>query len=260
MASIEFLNKRIEGKEKEIAKLEKKLERIYKAQATNWEDNPYYYHESDIKWTTRDLDNARKSLADYRAKLVAETEKANSRNVKAIVEFLENWKNQTEKFYLDTFKKYPAAYRQYTEDMKEFKLDYFEERKLKRENFAEWKEYNERRRSVKEAFESRFGFLAPYVERVLNHETYRYDLWGFDNLKLQKDLKEDADRKYDNIIERTNEIVGTIKDAAGLKVGYKGELDGYVIGERGKAHIQTIGAGGYNIQRFHFRVLVHEVK
>ena len=45
MASIEFITQRIEGKKKEIAKLESKLSRIEKAKASNWENNPYYYGE-----------------------------------------------------------------------------------------------------------------------------------------------------------------------------------------------------------------------
>lgn len=260
MASIDYIMKRIEGKEKEIAKLTKKLERIHKAQATNWEVNPYWYSEYDLKYTTRDLEDAKRMLEDYKAKLATETEKANSRNVKAIIEFLEAWKARVEKFYGERFAKYPAALEQYQEDMKQFDLDYYEERKLKKEKYLEWLDYNERRSAVKEAFQMRFGFLDPYISRKYNPETQRYDLWQMDEEKLAKDLKEDANRKYDNIIERTNEICGTIKDAAGLKVGDKGELDGYVIGERGTAHVHTIGAGGYNIQCFHFRVLVHELK
>lgn len=51
MATVEFIKKRITGKENEIAKLEKKLERIHQAEATNWEKNPYYYSERDINYT-----------------------------------------------------------------------------------------------------------------------------------------------------------------------------------------------------------------
>lgn len=43
MATVEFLQKRVAGKEKEIKTLEKKLERIKKAEASNWEKNPYHY-------------------------------------------------------------------------------------------------------------------------------------------------------------------------------------------------------------------------
>lgn len=92
MASIEYITKRIEGKAKEIAKLEKKIERIEKAQATNWEVNPYYYSEHDLKYATRDLDRAREALAQYQKDLEEAQHKANSRNIPAIIEFLENWK------------------------------------------------------------------------------------------------------------------------------------------------------------------------
>ena len=50
MASIDFIQKRIAGKEKEIDKLEKKLARILRAKESNWENNPYFYDERDFIW------------------------------------------------------------------------------------------------------------------------------------------------------------------------------------------------------------------
>ena len=70
----------------------------------------------------------------------------------------------------------------------------------------------------------------------------------------------DANAKYDHLIEQVEEITGEITDARQLEIGDKGEINGYIIGKSGKASVQTIGAGGYNIQRFHFRTLVHEYK
>ena len=106
MASIEFIQKRITGKEKEIDKLEKKLSRIRKAEATGWEINPYYYDESDLRRTLRELEEAQKALDGYREDLNKAQEKANSRNVPAILDFLERWKARVTKFYGDGLKKY----------------------------------------------------------------------------------------------------------------------------------------------------------
>ena len=76
--------------------------------------------------------------------------------------------------------------------------------------------------------------------------------------KLEKDLTNEWNRKYDFIIERTNQIVGTITDASNLKVGAKGDLNGFIIGTKDTAKVQTIGAGGYNVQCFHFRTLINK--
>ena len=259
MARIEFITKRIAGKEWDIAKLTAKMERIRKAEASGWEVNPYYYDESDIKRTQRELDEAQAALAKWQAELKTAQEKADSRNVKAILDFLAKWQERMADFYLKRFAQYPEAYRQYEEDLKEFSLGYYEERKLKKEDYEKWREYDSRRKAVKEGFSGAYGFLEGYISRKFNPVTRRYDSWEMDEAKLRADLKYEADRKYDNIIERTNQITGTITDATGLYVGEKGELDGYVIGEKGVAHVHTIGAGGYNIQCFHFRVLVHPV-
>lgn len=262
MASIEFIQNRITGAEAKVSKLEKKMERILKAQAHDWEDgfNPYCYNEYDLRRTEIELKQAKVSLEKYRADLQTEQEKAASRNVKVILEFLENWKKRTTEFYGTTFEAYPEAHEAFTEEMKQFKLDYFEERKLKRENHEEWRKYDMAKKSLIEAFQSRFGHVEPYVSRAFNPDTQRYDRFAFDWEKFNKDITEEANRKYDFIIERTNAIVGRITDASNLRIGAKGDLNGYVIGDRGTAKVQTIGAGGYNIQCFHFRTLINPMK
>lgn len=240
MASIEFLNNRIAGKEKEIAKLTKKMERILKAQATEWKVNPYYYSESDIKWTQRDLDKATEDLKGYKDQLSKEQEKANSRNVKAILDFLEAWKVRVTGFYHESLPKYlEARDLYYAEDSEHSNL---------------WgqiplREYCAQARAIKDRFLKVWGFMEQYIT---TGDT-------IDDEKLKKDLDRDAELKYDDIIERTNELIGKIEDANGLKIGGKGDLNGIIIGERGSVKVETIGAGGYNIQCYHFRTLIHKV-
>lgn len=255
MASIEFIQKRITGKEKELDKLTKKLERINKAKATNWEVNPYYYHESDLKYTVRDIEEARKAIEGYKAQLVAETEKANSRDVKIIVEFLNAWKERNIRFFERSFKGFLEARKEYIQKEHEY-CEWFNRSRHsdpnRKEIEAEWREF-------KQEFKETWGFIVAYTERKQNPETRKSEL-VLDIERLKKDLEQEANRKYDFIIERTNKIVGTITDASNLKIGVKDDLNGYIIGTKGTAKVQTIGAGGYNIQCFHFRTLINEMK
>lgn len=67
-----------------------------------------------------------------------------------------------------------------------------------------------------------------------------------------------------NLVDRTIAITGKITDCKCLTLdrdnnGYA-IINGVIIGEKGKVHIDSIGAGGYNIQRYHIRVLVKEMK
>lgn len=270
MASIEFINKRIAGKEKELEKLTKKLERIRKAEAGNWEtNNPYYYNDHDLKWCLKDIEAAEKALADYKAQLVAETEKANSRNVKVILDFLEGWKARVRKYYMAGLEDYYAdkkavsaacdeACKHYS-FTPEYKALYAEYKALHNEfreachglwveeEYVDW--HGRIRKQKVKVEDGKYEYLAPYSgERTIEEAA----------AKLEKDLKQEAERKYDFIIERTNAIVGKITDASGLRIGAKEDLNGYIIGERGTAKVQTIGAGGYNIQCFHFRTLINK--
>lgn len=271
MASIEFITKRIEGKKKEIEKLEKKLSRIEKARDTNWEVNPYYYNELDLKWTQKDLDAARVALSDYEKDLQTETEKANSRNVPAIIKFLDGWRARA------------------TAEYREALTEYHNERSRIRGLYKEMEgtRYGTPEREAKEKeIEQAQDALHCKLNGYFHKETYttpkghivtkkvkdrdgelefieRYTWYTFEEAmqKIESELKQEANRKYDFIIERTNAAVGEIKDASGLYIGStRGELNGYIIGERGKVEVETIMAGGYNIQCLHLRVLIKKVK
>lgn len=73
---------------------------------------------------------------------------------------------------------------------------------------------------------------------------------------LETFLENEKQIKILDLTSRVNEVVGTITDARHLDVSNSGNLNGFIIGEKGKAHVETITAGGYNIQCFHYRTLV----
>ena len=250
MASIEYIQKRIEGKQKELAALQKKLARIQKAEDSGWENNPYWYSERDKQYTLKDIDRAQEALAEWEQKLTQETQKSESRNIPAILEFLEGWKSRMKEYFEHSLQCYIEEldeWYKYDREYTDFVNHNFRDRGTE--------EYKQRRKEYEKArkeFYSKWNFIEPYIVRTPNGR-------DLDREKIQKDLDQEANAKYDFIIERTNAIVGQITDASGLYIGAKGELNGYIYGTDGTAEVETIGAGGYNIQCFHFRTLIKSV-
>lgn len=89
------------------------------------------------------------------------------------------------------------------------------------------------------------------------------------NEEFRKIEEKIADEWLLDLYNRVYAITGEITDCSGIRWGGKC-LDGVVIGQAGKAVVNTIGAGGYNEhiildsgrhgQRFHLRTLVNEAK
>ncbi len=247
MASIEFITKRIQGKQKEIDKLNKKIERIQKAKQSNWENNPYYYSEYDLTSTEKELNYATKQLDNLQSDLKIANEKANSRDVLAITQFLDAWLQRNIEFYTEEKKKYDISLSDYYQHDRNY-CNWFNTQR----HSATKEERNETEKAHKEykiKFKKDWIHITQFEHGAKEwHET------------MQNDLKEEYNRKYDYIIEKTNDIVGEITDASYLSIDEKGNLNGYIIGTRGKASVNTIGAGGYNIQCYHFRTIIHEMK
>ena len=278
MASIEFIEKRIQGKEKELDKLNKKLERILKAEASNYEENnPYYYTDYDKRACERDIKYVENDLTKYREQLAVEIEKQNSRNVPAIVEFLEKWKERMKSFYTEGLTKYYAEKKAVNDLFRDYDQNYARNYSLDR-GVREQKlnEYDKARKALycklngykeKREFINHWGKQDYADVKVRDGEwehlrSYSVRCQTLDDAltMLEKDLEQEKNAKYDFIIQRVNKIVGQIIDAYGLRVGVNGELNGIIIGTKGKASVETIGAGGYRVQCFHYRVLISEVK
>lgn len=105
----------------------------------------------------------------------------------------------------------------------------------------------------KKFIKNHFASDIAIIEKIVNYKT-------IDKIVLNKILDDDVKVKRENFIIRIKEVIGDIKDLSKLDIDARGELNGIAEGVKANAKIQTITAGGYNIQCFHFRVLVNTIK
>ena len=192
-----------------------------------------------------------------------------------IKDFLENWKANAIAYYL----KNRIDFIDYQKDL------WKREREARREALKTLPELEEERKRFADREPSDFelGNLWPrkpveefLKERGLDYNSVREKLAARSDpitaklvqtrnkeereAWLEKTIEEEKQAKLADLISRINKVVGTITDASSLTIGGKGDINGFVVGTEGKAKVETIGAGGYNIVCFHFRTLIHEIK
>lgn len=66
-------------------------------------------------------------------------------------------------------------------------------------------------------------------------------------------------KKILGLKEKIYTKAGNILDFTHIYSGVDGELNGFVVGDKGRFEVRTIYAGGYNIQRLHYRTLIRKV-
>ncbi len=72
---------------------------------------------------------------------------------------------------------------------------------------------------------------------------------------IQGIIKEDIKFKKQKLYHKIGNKVGEVTEVE-LRCGADGTMNGIVRGDKGVVTIQTILAGGWNIQKLHYRVLV----
>ena len=99
-----------------------------------------------------------------------------------------------------------------------------------------------------------------YSEFIKKHSYTEYDFIMWDDEKIHNKNVKDARTFVLDLVNRTKDITGEITswNDVYLTAGTNGipVLNGIVIGKEGRAEVESILAGGYNIQRLHVRVLV----
>lgn len=83
-------------------------------------------------------------------------------------------------------------------------------------------------------------------------DRYHYTL----DSEFKKEAKVDAHNWVLDLQKRVYNKVGEITDWSHVSFCGKA-LNGWITGTKGETLVETIGAGGYNVQRYHLRVILH---
>ena len=233
--------------------------------------------KDDIKCATKKYEEAQTIYNNWLEKLAKEEVKQQyiSDSVPEIIkEFLNDWKETVIKWCKEKADKY-------REDKKELRnainKKYFEYINANKEHYSSYirpniinnydPNYNYEQhvyvystyRKVKEEYginELEDSFKVKYnIPLLQGYINNRYnDEW------LDKTVEQEKQNKLIDLMNRVTKITGTITNASGLYIANNGNLDGIIVGERGMASVNTIDAGGYNIQCYHFRTLVKKIR
>lgn len=77
---------------------------------------------------------------------------------------------------------------------------------------------------------------------------------------IERVLDRDVIVKKKSFIAKIEAKAGKLVDVKGLSVGVDGSLNGIAIGSERSVKVESILAGGYNVQCLHYRVLVKPIK
>lgn len=232
----------------------------------DWNKGP---NISELRNAYVDLGEARNTLANYQVQLEKVDNFAKEEKVSAIWDFLCDWENKAYNWYLENAKKYFELTRDYNASKQAFEKDYLENHtEPSKDDTRAYMDWRNTKRYYTSAWEERYYQPINELTKSITNckgryedRNYVYYDYSVNTDELAKYLKAEKDRKYQDLVKRITSITGDIVDAAGLYIGNKdGEINGIVVGEKASAKVQTISAGGYNIQCFHYRVLVHEIR
>lgn len=276
----EELEKRIEKKNADIEKIMRRVQKWNKGltaedEQAAWgtyaeivrycKEKNYDYEKQNqlIEYfrACRDLKDANTTLDKYKNQLTLEVAKSEATKVQAIVDFLEQWKQDVREYVAEDIHNADLYY-EYNHrscDLHNHHYALIGSGEMTEEQWKEkMAEVKKNEKHYKEITNPlTFDVWTKVIEDHINHEV------------LDEILDKEAEAKYWNMVEKVTTITGEINDASGLRVAHDGNLNGIIIGDKGKARLETIRTSGENAGRIvnvkrgsiaHFRLLVHEVK
>lgn len=193
----------------------------------------------------RDLGEANHTLEKYIIELDKLVNFEQQDKIEVIWNFLQNWRKAAYEYYVNQVATY--------DNLRQHEEEAFNEYLIKNNKVEEaknyWTKYGLERAFLKDYY---FGIDSLTKNIYLRHGK-------FDEDKLNKILDKEVQTRYNKLVNEVTAITGPITDASNLRMRGLGEINGIIIGQKGKANVQTFGAGGYNIQIFHYRTRVDPV-
>lgn len=232
--TITTLTERIEKAEARLAKkratVEKKsalVEKKTAAMEAEQDEREKWSISCDIEWLRHDLNRLESEIK--------ETEKT-----------LENYRRQLS----GEIARQDALIKEVPDVLKDFQKSLVEG----------WDEYDKNHKNFLWAQYNSLG----YSEFIRQYHFAGYQELYRTEEQAHKGNVRDAETIILNLLNRVKDITGDVTSWEGLHIapdnnGYM-VVNGVVFGKMGRCEVESIGAGGYNIQRFHIRVLTKVLK
>lgn len=195
-----------------------------------------------------DLAEQKATLQKYKIALDKLSNFENEKKIAVIWEFLQNWRKEAYDYFVDNVKLYY---------------------KLKSEEDQKWEEYkqtDEFKKALELGKQYRASWSAEYkLKNQWEEKYYRYienttkNIYlykgTYDDAKLNKILDQEIKAKYTNLVNQVTAKAGEIVDASGLSIDQKGNIAGFIEGTKANVALWTTFVEG-EIQCPHYRSYV----
>ena len=266
---------------------------------SKWTSNPIVNTQDGIKELEQRCQKYRdsiaeeeKKVADRKASIELHSVSVNGKDVNVIVEFLNNWEKEVTDYWMKRFEYFEKEHESYYKSVIESSIEYMitcNSWEHKEQITEMWKDspYTEFYSTYEEYYQNAkyHDKCSKAIRSALHELGEEYELifsirqiekWGKSKWSpkkevfeenMRKDIAKEKDRKYDQLIKDVEGICGKIIDMSHIKIGVKGDLEGYVVGDKAECELWTSGAGGFNTnvivnvkhgQCFHFRFYVRK--
>lgn len=214
----------------------------------NWFELEKQNLASEIRRMKEKVEKNKTAMMKHLAKKSIEEKRNNIVLVPVIEEFLNKWEVKVLDYYNESRVNYLDYLVETQKEIDQACID----NNVDKNNYQEY-------RALTVKLNLDINSMYRYLKMVYPDFTIEYaktstKTW---NEELAKHVAREKKAKKDMFYARVMEKAGNIEDADDLYIGENGEINGIVIGDKATVRVETITAGGYNIQRLHFRVLVN---